>query len=698
MWDGADIKGTRCRGAPVFAALITVAGLSPALSAEESANTSFSDPSVLSPAIHATRLDYSEFDVPEAVTVITRDDIRRAGYLEISEIFRSVPGFRIVKIGDESRLGYHGTTVAQHRRMLITIDGRNVLIGDSQYVEFDRLPIELEDIERVTITRGPNGAAYGDNAFLASVDFQTVGRDSPRGFSVRAGGGYNDREKVAASLNESVRGYDVQLSAAMEQDGGYDYYDAQKTPRDDGKDTKRGRVAIEREFVEGSRWRLDGSFYDSKNKTGVQTIRTTGEQQNQGEFFALSHEQELGEFSRLDWFVSHNRQRESMRQSACYTPETIAGLLAIVTNPVDRVRALAPTQFVPQLLGTSLENTCFFLDVATESKRNELEVEFESRRGAWNYLFGGSATQVDASSGQRFAGMDQRQRSYRLFSETALRLGPVHTSIGVMAQDSSNVEDTEVAWRGAVNWLVRPNQTLRYSYASSFRIPSLTETETFWTGEFRFGRSGEPLSTYQFSLPIPIVTSTTRLKPETIESNSVGYFGTFFRSSTTIDVKVFHETIRDRVQADVMFFSPPPFNGDAFTLRGAETEVSVRLNDYWRITGQYSYLDTDARAAFERGMHGDHAGSFAATYRPSAGHEFTVAYYGNSTISGNTYDRYDLVYNYNRQLGDHLFRSQLVFQHHVGGVDGLRGDVPFLRNEGYFAHINQLFVNFELTF
>ena len=650
------------------------------------------------PAIHATRLDYSEFDVPEAVTVVTQEDIRRAGYLEISEIFRSVPGFRIVKIGDESRVGYHGTTVAQYRRMLITIDGKSVLIGDSQYVEFDRLPIELEDIERVTVTRGPNGAAYGDNAFLASIDFQTVGRNSPRGLSLRAGAGYNDRQKLSASLNERLMGYDVQLSAAAEQDGGYDYYDAQKTPRDDGKDTKRARLAVEREFVEGSRWRLDGSFYDSENKTGAQLIRSTGEQQNDGEFVALSHEQELGEFNRLDWFVSHNRQRESMRQSACYTPETIAGLLAIVTDPSDRVRLLAPTQIVPRLLGTSLENTCFFLDVATESRRNELEIEFESRRDRWTYLLGASATQIDASSEQRFAGMEQRQRSYRVFGETAARLGPVHASVGFMAQDSSNVEDTELAWRGAINWPVRPNQSLRYSYASSFRIPSLTETETFWTGEFRFGRRGEPLSSYQFGIPIPVFTSSTRLNPETIESHSVGYFGTFFRSSATVDFKVFRETIRDRVQADVIFFSPPPFNGDSFTLSGAETEIALRLGANWRISGQYSYLDTNARSAFERGMHGDHAGSLAASYRPSAAHEFTVAYYGNSGISGNSYDRYDFVYNYDRELAGHLFRSQLIFQHHIGGVDGIRGDVPFLRNEGFFAHLNQLFLNFELTF
>ena len=36
-----------------------------------------SDSGAPKPAIHATRLDYSAWDVPEAVTVITRDDIRR---------------------------------------------------------------------------------------------------------------------------------------------------------------------------------------------------------------------------------------------------------------------------------------------------------------------------------------------------------------------------------------------------------------------------------------------------------------------------------------------------------------------------------------------------------------------------------------------------------------------------------------------
>lgn len=69
-----------------------------------------SDEFSLGPAIQATRLDYSRFEIPASVTVLTQEDIRRQGFIEVSEIFRAVPGFRIVKIGDESRISYHSTS------------------------------------------------------------------------------------------------------------------------------------------------------------------------------------------------------------------------------------------------------------------------------------------------------------------------------------------------------------------------------------------------------------------------------------------------------------------------------------------------------------------------------------------------------------------------------------------------------------
>lgn len=677
---------------------IVFSGFCAGATAQSATDDSLTDTGLVQSAIHATRLDYSEFEVPEAVTVITQEDIRLAGYIKVSEIFRSVPGFRIVKIGDESRISYHGTAVRQNRRMLVTVDGRSILIGDGQYVEFDRLPISLADVARVTITRGPDGAAYGDNAFLCSIDFKTIGRNDPRGISFRGGGGYNGRSKAEFSANKGIGGYDFLLAAGAEHDGGYDYQDRAGTPRNDGKDIKRVQMILERDFTERSHWRLDTNYYDAENKTGIQTLAFTGDQRNDGKFIALSNRRELREASRLDWIISHNRQRESIRESGCYTPQAVAIAVANLPDPALRAQFLAPTAFLPALLGVPLQDVCLYTDVNIQSQRSEAELQFESRRGPWRYLLGASATQIDAQSDQYFASLDQDQRSYRAFGETSLSVGKLHASLGAMAQDSNNVESTELAWRGALNWQFLPNQMLRYSYASSFRIPSLVETETFWTSAYFFGRRGAPLSTYLFSITSPLVTNSVQIKPETIQSHAIGYFGTFLRSSATVDIKLFSDQITDPVQSNVFYFSPPPFNSGPYTLRGAETELAFRLSDQWRVSGQYSYLDSSARSTFERGLQGYHADSVSVSYRPIPAHAFTVSYYGNSVISGNTYDRYDLVYNYSRTFGSRLFRSQLIFNHYVGGADGIRDASGADINEGYFADLNQFVLNMELNF
>jgi hypothetical protein len=170
------------------------------------------------------------------------------------------------------------------------------------------------------------------------------------------------------------------------------------------------------------------------------------------------------------------------------------------------------------------------------------------------------------------------------------------------------------------------------------------------------------------------------------------------QSRGSADLKVFQDRIQEPVEAGLIYFSPPPFNSRSFTLRGAEIELSMRLTERWRISSQYSYLDTNAKRSFERGLYGKHGSSISISHRMNERHAFTFGYYGNSTISGNSYDRYDAVYNYDRNVGTRIFRSQLIFQRHIGGVDGLRGDVPFSSNEGYFADLNQLYLFLELVF
>jgi hypothetical protein len=116
------------------------------------------------------------------------------------------------------------------------------------------------------------------------------------------------------------------------------------------------------------------------------------------------------------------------------------------------------------------------------------------------------------------------------------------------------------------------------------------------------------------------------------------------------------------------------------------------------VSGQYSYLDNKARDPVELGLQSRNAGSVLITYRPAANHAFTVGYYANSNMSGHSYARYDFVYNYSRTLWTHLLRSKLIWQHHVTPGEGLRDPNPLVSNEGYFAHLDQLFLSLEMTF
>jgi hypothetical protein len=101
--------------------------------------------------------------------------------------------------------------------------------------------------------------------------------------------------------------------------------------------------------------------------------------------------------------------------------------------------------------------------------------------------------------------------------------------------------------------------------------------------------NGSPQSTYPISLPLPPVRDSVRLKPETIDSHSVGYFGAFFRSSATVDMKVFTETIHDPIEATLFYFSPPPLNGSPFTIKGVQMDGGYRISDRWKVMGQFSY-------------------------------------------------------------------------------------------------------------
>ncbi|MEW5891961.1 MAG: TonB-dependent receptor [Pseudomonadota bacterium] len=156
---------------PVLAPALALTLAGPAAASEPSEALFLMElPSVLT----ASRLTQSPLDVPAPVTVIDRDMIRASGFTEIHDVFRLVPGFLVADWpqGPPSVVN-HGLGDATSRRLLVLVDGRSVFDPFRGGVDWQGLPLRLEDVERVEVVRGPNQASYGANAFQGVINIIT---------------------------------------------------------------------------------------------------------------------------------------------------------------------------------------------------------------------------------------------------------------------------------------------------------------------------------------------------------------------------------------------------------------------------------------------------------------------------------------------------------------------------------------------
>jgi iron complex outermembrane receptor protein len=138
----------------------------------------------------ASRISQSPLDAPAAITVIDRETILDSGFTEIQDIFRLVPGFLVADYpGGSPVVVNQGMGDAHSRRLLVLLDGRALYDPFQGGVDWQDLPLRMEDIERIEIVRGPNAASYGANAFQGVINIITrlpLG-ENENGLMLRAG-------------------------------------------------------------------------------------------------------------------------------------------------------------------------------------------------------------------------------------------------------------------------------------------------------------------------------------------------------------------------------------------------------------------------------------------------------------------------------------------------------------------------------
>jgi iron complex outermembrane recepter protein len=109
-----------------------------------------------------------------AIFVITQEDFRSSGALNIPDLLRMVPGLDVAQIkANSGSISAPGFNLQFANKSLVLIDGRAVYTPLFGGVYWDTQDLSLEDIVRIEVIRGPGGTVWGANAVNGVINIIT---------------------------------------------------------------------------------------------------------------------------------------------------------------------------------------------------------------------------------------------------------------------------------------------------------------------------------------------------------------------------------------------------------------------------------------------------------------------------------------------------------------------------------------------
>ena len=125
-----------------------------------------------------------------AVSVLTREDIRRSGATTLPDVLRMVPGLQVARVGSRDwAVSARGFNQQSANKLLLLVDGRSVYSPIFAGVFWDALGFPIDEIERIEVIRGPGATLWGANAVNGVVNVITRPAGESRGGRVSIGAG-----------------------------------------------------------------------------------------------------------------------------------------------------------------------------------------------------------------------------------------------------------------------------------------------------------------------------------------------------------------------------------------------------------------------------------------------------------------------------------------------------------------------------
>ncbi|WP_159433057.1 TonB-dependent receptor plug domain-containing protein [Thiohalospira halophila] len=467
--------------------------------------------------VTAGRLEQPRTRVPASVTVIDREAITASGATDLPDLLRLVAGVQVGHFsGAKATVTQQGLADEFSRKMQVLVDGRVVYTPATSGVAWYDLPVSLENIDRIEVTRGPNGASYGVNAFVGAIHIRTRPPEETEGTRILTEVGGD--------------GYRRSLVRMGTRDGSSSQRLTWERRRDDGYTGKAGTRHDQR------RHRVR---YRSRHRPGVNTILDVDAGVNagytgrgsDGSYHEPAHDREVERYfgqvqwqwlrsSHEDWRVHLSHERADVDDRMEVPPYTER----------DGGDALDGIEDFPG--DAPLTN-----DPSTDVRRTAAELEHHSRPLPGLRLAWGLHGRHDELIAPGYVGDEEPVvlNTRRAFLHTEWRPGArwtLHAGVGV---EDEPYTGTHAAPRLGANWHYHPGHAVRLSATRARRAPSLLEAQGNW-GLRQAGNN---------ELVDLMMRGDRDLEPERVDSVELALVGG--GEAFNYEFKLFQRTFRDLI-------------------------------------------------------------------------------------------------------------------------------------------------------
>lgn len=639
-----------------------------------------------------TRLRQPISEVPGSVTVISADMLAKYGIASIPEALRLVPGMAVTQLsGGEYTVNYHGSNSISPRRMNVLVDGMSVYRSAFAQVDWTMLPVAMDDIERIEVTRGPNSASYGPNSMLAIINIITkhpnesagttldasAGTRGARNATVRHGG------RLGATTNYWLT-LDHRQSDGFEKVRGAGFALPSLDPDHDRteRDLLNFRSSTELDRDENLELRFSALNGRQDNPLIDQYQRTYPDVGLQERDVGVTWRKSLtpAHEIKVNAYISRHSNDQSWTEclpALAYLPELgtlwranpnyvlmiIAGRTPSGGTPADNLMAAAAVRAIRALGPKAMAPACGTTNQNYVENRADIEVQTTSVISDTLRFVAGAGGRRDTAESATYLGGKVSNNTWRVFANAEYRPAPATVINAGGYYESDNLTGSSFSPRLALNQHLNANNTVRVVLSRANRMPGIIEQRANWsyrtTGldpallgvtEADFAQSARAVGT---------------LDAEQNTSKEIGYTGNFPSRGLMVDAKLFNDHLSNLISERITLASFNPSNANSLRLRGAEVQVDYAPTPKWNLHAGYSHLNAKASTPMELTQYSRNSGVLAASHLLPSDMRISLAAYRNQGAAGgqSAFGKQDLTISKRFRLGGAVLTPMLTVTH-----------------------------------